>query len=325
MDKSIVAFGEIMLRLTPPEKNCITNSGSFSAFYGGTESNVLVALASLGNSTRFVSAVPDNELGQSVIKHLNSYGVDSSMVKKRGDTLGMYFLEEGYGERAAKVIYVRKHSEITNLTEDDFDFDKVFSDCGLFHISGISFALSKSVTALCFKLLEEAKKRQIKISFDFNYRSKLWGIEEAKKVYKRIIPYANIVFCSERDLNSFLDLTSISSYFENYPKTEYLVVREREVVSPDIHKIKAAIYKSEHEFAATCWKEFSVLERIGGGDAFAAGILHSLIKRPDNLTEALDFGTACFVLKHTIKGDVLSLCESEIYSYITSFSKDLKR
>ncbi len=325
MDKKIVAFGEILLRLTPPDKNSIISTNSFSAFYGGSESNVLVALSSLGNKTMFVSALPDNELGLSAIKHLNSYGVDCSLVKKSGDTLGMYFVEEGFGERPSKVIYSRKYSEITHLSKEDFNFDDVFSDCGLFHISGISFALSESVKKLCMAFLNEAKKRKIKVSFDFNYRSKLWSIEEARGVFKKIIPYADIVFCSEKDIKTFLDAPSISSYFEIYPETEYLIVREREVITPITHKIKADIYRGENEVAGHSWKEFSVMERIGGGDAFDAGILHSLMKEPDNLKRALDFGVMCFILKHTIKGDVLPFGENEICAHLSNFSKDVRR
>ena len=324
MDKYIAAFGEIMLRLTPPDKNAITNASSFSAFYGGSESNVLVALSSFGNKTRFISALPQNDVGLSAIKHLNGFGVDTSLVTKRGDTMGMYFLEEGFGERPSKVIYARKYAEITRLSKDDFNFDEVFSNCGLFHISGISFALSNSVKDLCFSFLEEAKKRGIQISFDFNYRSKLWSIEDAKEVYKEIIPFADIVFCSQKDLETFLDISGCS-YFKKYPHTKYLIVREREISPSGTHKIKADIYSDKSEKASCECKEFNVLERIGGGDAFDAGVLHALMKNGKNLEEALAFGAACFVLKHTVKGDVLSMSESEIYGYLNNVSKDVKR
>ncbi len=324
MDKYIVAFGEIMLRLTPPDKNAIANANCFSAFYGGSESNVLVALSSFGNKTRFVSTVPQNDIGLSAIKHLNSFGVDTSLVKKRGDTMGMYFLEEGFGERPSKVIYARKHAEITRLSKDDFNFDEVFSNCGIFHISGISFALSNSVNELCFSFLNEAKKRKIQISFDFNYRSKLWSIEEAKEVYKEIIPFADIVFCSQKDLETFLDI-SVCNYFKKYPETKYLIVREREISPSGMHKIVADIYRGETEKERIECQQFKVLERIGGGDAFDAGVLHALMKNDKNLEQVLSFGVACFVLKHTVKGDVLSMSESEICSYLNNVSKDVKR
>ncbi|MDD6308492.1 MAG: sugar kinase [Clostridia bacterium] len=324
MKKSIVAFGEIMLRLTPPDQNTIANADSLSVFYGGSESNVLISMSSMGDKTRFISAVPENDIGASVIQHLHRYGVDSSLVKRTGETLGMYFLEEGFGKRPSKVIYFRKHAEITRLTKNDFDYDEVFFDCALFHISGISFALSESVLELCFTMLEEAKKRNIKISFDFNYRSKLWSEGEAKKVYKNIIPYADIVFCSHKDLETFLDVT-VQSYNKKYPDTEYLIVREREILASGLHKVKSDIYRGALEKASLQEQSFVVLERIGGGDAFAAGVLHALLKNPDNLKDALRFGTACFILKHTIKGDVLPLGEEEIHTYLNHLSKDVTR
>ena len=324
MKKSIVAFGEIMLRLTPPDKNSIKNTNNFDASYGGSESNVLIALSSLGNYTRFVTQVPDNDLGDAVIKHLNSYNTDTALVKRKGDTLGMYFLEEGFGERATKVIYSRKYASITNLTVNDFSYDDIFLNCELFHISGISFALSETVKELCFKLLEEAKKRNVKVSFDFNYRSKLWKLDEAKKVFLEVVSYADIVFCSSKDLEAFLD-TDEKSYFIKYPNSKYIVVREREIMSANRHKVKAVIYTSENKSSDIKTKEFSVLERIGSGDAFDAGVLHSLLKNPDNLNEALDFGLACFVLKHTVKGDILSMKENEIYAYLDNSLKDVKR
>lgn len=322
--KQIVAFGEVMLRLTPPDNTSILQTNRFSAVYGGSESNVLVALSSMGHKTRLISAVPDNALGASVIKHLRSYGVDTSLMKQEGDTLGMYFLEEGFGDRQSQVIYARKHAEITHLSENDFSYDDVFCDCGLFHISGISFALSASVKALCFRLLKEAKNRNIPISFDFNYRSKLWREQEAKEVFQQVMPYVDIVFCSERDLHTFLDC-SVSTYFALYPDTQYLVVREREAVSLQEHRMQADIYQKTKKRASVKRESFPVLERIGGGDAFAAGVLHGLLCHPEDVQGALDFGAASFVLKHTVKGDVLPLDETEIDTYITHGAKDVKR
>ncbi len=324
MKKNIVAFGEIMLRLAPKDKGLIKNANNFCASYGGSESNVLVALSSLGNTAKFVSGVPDNQIGEGVIKHLNSYNTNTDFVKKCGDVLGMYFVEEGFGERPSGIIYARKNSSITTLTEKDFDFDEIFLNCDLFHISGISFALSESVKKLCFALLKEARRRNITVSFDFNYRSKLWSVEEAKEVFKDIVSYTNIVFCSKKDLKVFLDIDE-KDYLKKYPDTEYLVVREREVLSSDSHKVKALIHSKKGESSKLIEREFAVLERVGGGDAFAAGVIHSLLKTPDDLDKAIDFGTACFVLKHTVKGDVFSMSENDIYKYIDYSLKDIAR
>ena len=317
-NKTVVAFGEIMLRLTPPDS--IIHASEYAASYGGSESNVLVALSSLGNATRYITKLPDNDLGRGAVLHLQRYGVDCSQIISAGSNMGMYFFEPGFAARPAKVIYARKQAEITTLQEDDFNYEQVFADCGLFHISGISFALSPSVEATCFRLLAEAKKRNIPISFDFNYRAKLWSAEQAAAVFSRIVPDVDMVFCSQRDLDAFLQ-TDRADFFAGYENVEYLVVREREILSRDTHKITAAVY-AKTGLLAQAEKQFDVLERIGGGDAFAAGFLHGWLNFAGDMARSLDFAVNCIALKHTVRGDVLAARQDEIE---TSDSKDVKR
>lgn len=320
-NKTVVAFGEIMLRLTPQDS--ILNSSSFLASYGGSESNVLVALSCLGNATRYLTKLPDNDLGRGAVMHLQKYGVDCSQVIAAGSNMGMYFFEPGYASRQAKVIYARKHAEITTLTEEDFDYTKVLDDCAVLHISGISFALSPSVEAVCFRLLKEARERNIPVSFDFNYRTKLWTVEQARAVYQRILPYVDIVFCSQQDLTAFLDVTE-ESFCAAYGNAKYLVARERDILSSDMHIIRASVYTPEG-CVATTRKEVAVLERIGGGDAFTAGFLHGLLNFNGDTARTLDFAATCFVLKHTVRGDVLPAKQEELAACGTSALKDVKR
>lgn len=326
MDKKIVSFGEIMLRLTPPGNAMICDTKSFDACYGGTESNVLVFLSALGDETEYLTALPENELGSAVLRHLRSHGVGTKHILQAGDTLGMYFLEEGYDKRSSKVVYNRRHAQVTKLDEAAFDYDEIFKGCGLFHISGISFSLSPSVRRLCFKLLKEAKKRSIPVSFDFNYRSKLWSVEEAGEVYREIVKDVDILFCSALDLSTFLG-TDADSFYEKYT-AEYLIVREREVLSFGEHAAYASILHKTAEGITTVSvpkTAFRVLERIGSGDAFVAGVLHMLLKDREDTLSALRFGMTAFILKHTVKGDVLALDESTVKSYLNDLSKDVKR
>lgn len=326
MNRKILSFGEIMLRLTPPENTMLCDTKSFGACYGGTESNVLVCLSCLGNQTEYLTALPENELGSAVLKHLHAYGVGTGHILRRGDTLGMYFLEEGFDKRTSRVVYNRRHSEVAGLDETAFDYDEVFKGCGLFHISGISFSLSPSVKALCFRLLREAKCRNIPVSFDFNYRSKLWTAEEAGEVYREIIRYVDFLFCSSLDLKAFLG-TDVNGFYEKY-NAPYLIVRERKVLSFSEHAAHASIFQKtaggikRADFPET---SFQVLERIGSGDAFAGGVLHGLLKDRENIEEALRFGMTAFILKHTVKGDVCPLDEGAISSYMSNLSKDVMR
>lgn len=323
--KKIVSFGEIMLRLTPPSNTLISESSSFGACYGGTESNVLVALAAFGEKTEYLTALPQNDLGDAVCNHLKKYGVGTDFIKRSGDVLGMYFLEEGFGSRPNKVIYNRKGSEVTKLDEDSFDYDAVFDECSIFHISGISFALSDSAKSLSHRLIAEAKKRGIPVSFDFNYRAKLWTTDQAKETFKKIIPQADIVFCSQKDLEVFLD-TTVDNFSSEY-KCKYLIVREREILSNGNHRATVfalendgrTVKKTENNYA-----EFSVLERIGSGDAFDAGVLY-ILNNGGELDEAIRFGMGCFVLKHTVRGDVFSLSKDEVNNYVACSLKDVSR
>lgn len=321
-EKKIVAFGEIMLRLTPPDMKMIYETRAFDACYGGTESNVLVGLSALGNKTEYLTALPQNELGDAVVRHLKSYSVGTENIIRFGDTLGMYFLEEGFGVRSSKVIYNRRHSEVSKLEKGAFDYDKVFENCDIFHISGISFALSENVRELSIEMLKQAKNRGIKTSFDFNYRSKLWSETEAKAVFEKVIEYVDIVFCSEKDLRTFLGVDK-NNFYNKY-KSEYLVVREREILSDGKHMASAAIFHNGAT-AVSATEPFEVFERIGSGDAFAAGVLHSIKKDGENIKAAVDFGLASFVLKHAVRGDVLPADEKTVNCYLNNVSKDVSR
>lgn len=326
MDNKILSFGEIMLRLTPPDKALIAGCRTFDACYGGSESNVLVALSCLGHRTEYLTALPDNPLGEATVRHLRSYGVGTGHIIRSGDVLGMYFLEEGQGDRPSAVVYHRKYSEVAKLGPDAFDYDAVFAGCTLFHICGISFALSQSTRALAFRLVEEARARSIPVSFDFNYRGKLWTVEEAGEVFRRIVPLVDILFCSGLDLTAFLR-TDAARFHRDWPCST-LIVRERELNADGSQCARAAAYRpgsGEAPAAQIGPVRYQPLERIGSGDAFVAGALHVLSRDPDVLAEALEYGMACFVLKHTEKGDVFTLGDGAVRAYLSSRSKDVSR
>lgn len=311
-NEKIVAFGEIMLRLSAPNGVATADCTAFDGCYGGTEANVLACLAKFGHSVKYVTALPDNGLGDGAKKHLESFGIDTSDIIIGGDTLGVYFAESGSGSRGANVIYYRRGSEVAKLNEDAFDYDKVFAGAKLFHISGISFALSESSRQLAFRLLEEAKARGIKISFDFNYRAKLWTIDEARDVFLCVLPYADIVLASKLDLDAFLS-TDIGGYFDRY-NTEYLILRNRTVVSKTRHSVNVtAVHNADGfiEKAEIPKLTFDVSERVGGGDAFDGGVLH-ILANGGSIADAVRFGVGAFVLKHGISGDTFTADETQV-------------
>ena len=326
--EKIITFGEIMLRLAPPEYNKIEQTNYFVANYGGGEANVAVSLSHFGHNTFFMSKLPPNTLGDSAIQHLKGHGVNTSHVIRSGNNLGIYFLETGFGGRPSKVIYNREHSAITKILIEEFDFDKIFSDATWFHVSGISLALGEKVREVVTKALETCKKYNVTVSFDFNYRSKLWPIETATPCYREIMPYIDVIFGSYFDFTTILGVepkdnftdpnVRRASLFRQVIKEynlKYIFGTERTIFSATENSLGGYCISSEIEKYADPIK-FNIYDRIGGGDAFAAGVIHGLIEDFENPCYALDFGLVTSVLKHTIYGDVCVLKIGDILDFM---------
>lgn len=315
----IVALGEIMLRLSPANNYILEESNNFEAYYGGTESNTLVTLSSLGNQTTYITKIPDDSLGKGVINHLRKHNVGLDGVILGGNQLGLYFMEQGFGGRPSKVLYHRKGSSVNTLIIEELDLDKIFNEASWFHLTGITLGISENAKKLAIQLCEEAKKRNITISFDFNYRSKLWTIKEAKKAYQEIMPYIDVCFGNVFDINNFLDITgedAINQFLRKY-QVKYLINTKREVINNNTHMIAGYAYQYNDKLKVinTNNYTFEILDRIGAGDCFDAGIIHILNQDLNNIEEALNFGIKCDILKHFVKGDVLSVSEKEVLNF----------
>ena len=332
MEKNkIVAFGEIMLRLTPPDYTTIAQARNFVANYGGGEANVLVSLSHLGHKTEFLTKLPDNQLGDSAIKHLLGHGVETGNIVRGSSNIGMYFVETGFGGRPSKVIYNRKHSAITRIKEDEIDYDKVFESASWFHLSGITLALGENVRRVAFKCLEACKKHGVTVSFDFNYRSKLWTIEEARPHFKKVIPYVDVLFANYFDMNTILEMPyekadadiktktiDLAKELMASSKVKYVFGTEREVHNAADNSLKSFCICANGDYKSDGPIRFSIYDRIGGGDAFASGVVHGLVKDFDNPEYALKFGLATSVLAHTLYGDVSTFSEKDIQDFINS-------
>lgn len=323
MNGKITAYGEIMLRLSAGDVG-IAEAKAFDACYGGTECNVLACLSQFGHETKYLTGLPITELGTAAVNHIKGFGIDTSDIIIRGDVMGIYFVENGTGSRGSNVIYMRRFSEFTRLCDGDFDYDKVFNGVSLFHMSGISLALSESSRALAYRLVDEAKRRGIKVSFDFNYRAKLWDTETAGKYFRPIIDKADIVLASTLDLTTFLN-TSEQEYYNKY-NNEYLILRDRKILSSDKHSVKVSVYhnngkKVERYSSPTV--EFDVSEKIGGGDAFDGGILHAILSGKD-IKSAAQFAIAVFALKHKISGDTFTGTIADVEEYKKALGDLLK-
>ena len=327
--KKIVAYGEIMMRLTPENFTSLEDVNKLDICYGGTESNVLVALSHLGNKTSYLTKLPDNQLGEAAKRHLLRHEVGIDNVIFGGSTLGLYFMEKGYGSKVSNVIYHRKESVINTLSEDDFDYDNVFNGASWFHVTGISLAISEASKAVATRLCKEAKKRNITVSFDFNYRSTLWGLEEAKNAYKDIMKYVDVCFGNAFDLENFMDIKEenvINSvrHFLNKYDVKYLIHTQRNIIDANNQELSGHLYTANNEYH-TDTKRFEVLDRIGGGDAFVAGIIHILNNDFTMIEKALSLGIDLGILKHLVAGDVLGLSGKEINAWLSNQNKDVIR
>lgn len=321
----IVAYGEIMMRLTPQNLASLEDANTLDLCYGGTESNVLVALSHLGDETSFLTKLPDNQLGEAVTRHLLRHQVGVSDIVYGGSMLGIYFMEQGFSSRPSSVIYHRKSAVINTLSINDFDYDKVFNGASWFHVTGISLAISEASKLVAIKLCQEAKKRNITVSFDFNYRATLWSLEEAKNAYKEIMEYVDICFGNSFDLTNFMDISdnSIKTFLKQY-NVKYLIHTTRNIIDANTQELSGNLYSADLELHTES-KRFEVLDRIGGGDAFVAGIIHVLNKDINNLSDALSLGIDLGILKHLVSGDVLGLSGREINKWLNNSKKEVIR
>lgn len=197
--KKVVTLGEIMLRLSTPRYERFVQSNSFDVVYGGGEANVAVSLANYGLDTYFVSKLPENDIGQAAINNLRRFGVNTDYIVRGGDRIGIYYLESGASMRPSKIIYDRAHSSISEADVSDFDFDEIFKDAEWFHFSGITPALSEKATVLTEETLKTAKKHNVTVSVDLNYRKNLWTPEKAQKVMTNLMKYVDVCIGNEED------------------------------------------------------------------------------------------------------------------------------
>ena len=319
--KKIVTMGEIMLRLSTPNNEKFIQADEFDINYGGGEANVAVSCANYGHSAEFVTAVPDNELGECAIAALRKYGVETCHIAKCGERLGIYFLETGASMRPSKVVYDRAHSSITTATAKDFDFDAVFKGADWFHFTGITPAVSDSAAALTEEALKAAKKHGVTVSCDLNFRKKLWSSEKAQKVMTGLMKYVDVCIGNEEDAelvlgfkpgntdvtSGELELAGYKSIFEQMVKKfgfKYAVSSLRVSHSASDNGWSACIYNGETKefYHSKEYRISPIVDRVGGGDSFAGGVITGFLDGKD-FKAALEFGVAASALKHTIPGD----------------------
>ena len=321
MSGKIVTFGEIMLRLKSPERQRLFQSPILEATFGGGEANVAVSLSIFGEDVSFVSAVPDNAIGEGCLRELMKYGVDTSYINKVKDSrLGVYYLETGANQRPSLVVYDRSGSAIANAKPSDFDFGTIMKDATWFHVTGITPAISQNAADAALLAMKEAKKAGAKVSIDLNYRKKLWKYgKSAVEVMRELTKYADVVIANEEDIQKCLGIECESDVTKGeldtkvyeklaeevkkeFPNVSVVAITLRESKSADRNGWSAALSGKTGFYLSRHYDITDIVDRVGGGDSFASGIIYALSHSFDE-ERAINFAVASSCLKHSIDGD----------------------
>ncbi|MBQ5977724.1 MAG: sugar kinase [Oscillospiraceae bacterium] len=345
-----ITFGEIMLRLTPPNYEKIRVATAFEASYGGSEANIALALANLGVDSTFFSVVPNNSLGKSAVRMLRSNDVHCTPVilstpeETPTHRLGTYYLETGYGIRPSKVTYDRKHSAITEYDFSQIDLGALLRDYDWLHLSGITPALSPSCADFILKCLKKAKELGLTVSFDGNFRSTLWTWEEARDYCTACLPYVDVLFGIEpyhlwRDENdpakgdlkdgvplqpSYEQQDEIfQAFVQRWPNLKCIARHVRYAHSGSENSLMAYMWYQGHTFESKLFT-FNILDRVGGGDAFASGLIYAMMNGYKPM-EMVNFAVASSVIKHTIHGDANITDDAKTIRALMNMDFDIKR
>lgn len=323
----IVTFGEIMMRLAPTGYLRMSQTKQLEMTFGGGEANVAVSLANYGKETRFVTGLPDNDIGTACKGELRRWGVDISKIITKPGRMGIYFCEKGASQRPSKVIYDRADSVVSKLSATDFDWDNILEGAEWFHFTGITPALSDSMAEATLAACQTAKKKGIPISCDLNYRKKLWSREKAGKVMGELMPYVDLLIANEEDA---ADVFGIHAAASNITKGEinldgYRSVAEqliarfgvkkvaitlRESVSASCNHWSALLYDGKELYVSKKYT-MQIVDRVGGGDSFGGGLIYGLTEGYD-CQKALEFAVAASCLKHSIEGDFNAVSVAEV-------------
>ena len=323
-----VTFGEIMLRLKPFGYERYVQAKDFEASYAGAEANVAVSLACFGCDVSYVTKLPVHEIGQAAVNSIRCYGVDTSKIVRGGDRVGVYFLEKGASQRPSKVIYDRAGSAIATASASDFDWDDIIDGCGCFYVTGITPALSDELAEVCVKAAKTAKEKGAGVFCDVNYRSKLWSTEKAGRVLDSLLRYTDVCIVNVEHARDVLGM-HVEPFADGVDRPfdegvardvarqlvekygfEYVALTMRKTLSADDNEVGAMLYDGK-EFCMSPVYRVHIVDRVGGGDGFGAGLAYALCNGYSS-NEAVRFAVAASTLKHSVEGDFNLVTTEEV-------------
>ena len=317
-----MTFGEIMLRLSPPSFLRLVQARSFDAIYGGGEANVAISLANFGVPVDYVTRLPANEIGDACLNYVRQFGVGTRKIIQGGERLGIYFLETGAVQRRSKVIYDRANSSIATVKPGMIDWEKAFSEAFWFHWTGITPAISQGAAETCLEAVKKAKEMNLTVSCDLNYRAKLWKWgKTATEVMTELVRYADVAIGNEEDAEKVFGIKApgvdvlrgkveaekyrsvADKLMEKFPNLQRIAITLRGSISASHNTWSGVLYDGKTFFTAPIYDITHIVDRVGGGDAFAAGLIYGLLNYGGDLQKVLNFAVAASCLKHTVIGD----------------------
>jgi 2-dehydro-3-deoxygluconokinase len=330
----VVTFGEIMLRLAPPGYERFLMSPALVATFGGGEANVAVSVANYGQAARYVTVLPpDNPIAEAFLGQMRAFGVDVSMVKRQKGRFGIYFVEPGANQRPSKVVYDREGSAIALAKPGDLDWQAILTGAAMFHITGITPALSASAADLSLEAVKAARELGVPVSCDLNYRKNLWKYgKTAPEVMRELAKYVDYAIANEEDCQKSLgiqvdvDVHSgeldrakyehlASKVLDAYPNLKLIAITLRESRSASHNGWSACLHNREEFLLSRHYEITHIVDRVGGGDAFAGGLIYGLLNLGSH-REALEFAVAASCLKHSIPGDFNRFTRGEVEALI---------
>lgn len=312
MPKKVVTFGEVMMRLSPPGYSKFSQATSFDLNYGGGEANVAISCAYLGMKAAHITRFPDNALGKAATQFLRTHWLDTDQIIYGGNKLGLYFLEKGAVHRATTVIYEREGSSFSSIEPSMIDWEEIFKDADWFHWTGITPAISEGTAQCCLDAIRTANKMGIPVSGDINSRKNMWNYGKTmQEVMPELVRNCDIVITSSKGINEMFGLGEPGKKFRysaqklmaQFPRIKKVVGKTRKSISASHQQIQGKIWTGEKYIKNDMLNITHVIDRVGTGDAFAAGLIYGLLHYDDDI-KAIDFATAACALKHTVPGDV---------------------
>lgn len=317
----IICFGEIMLRLSPPDSLRLVQAHSFDAIYGGSEANVAVSLAQLGLPAAYITRVPDHELGYAALGAVARYGVDTGPCAFGGERIGVYFLEMGAGRRSSKVLYDRQGSGMATLMPGMIDWRKALENTSWLHWSGITPALSQGAADATLEALQIATELNVRISCDLNYRDKLWKYGKTPaQIMPELVRHTDVLLGDATAFDICFGIQAagqealLKSVAEQFPRLRHIAISSREGFSASHNTYRGLLFDGKNTYESRTYELPDMLDRIGGGDAFMAGLIFGLRQALADPQEVIEFAAAAAALKHYVKGDFNLSTETEVRS-----------